>query len=176
MTDSTTALMPYDFETAEIRQVGLVLAGQAEALVITDDETDLAAKTVLALVTKGLRQAKTRHDEVKEQPLAECNAIDARAKAEAEAAAAQARGEEPAPTPEPEPAAPLPAIPVTQAVTRTEAGTVGMVKTRGYKVVDESKIPREYWLLDVARIAREYKSGGDVPGCAEDITYAPRTR
>jgi len=49
------------------------------------------------------------------------------------------------------------------------------VKTRGYKVVDEAKIPREFWLLDTARIAKTYKAGDDVPGCEEDITYSTRT-
>ena len=50
-----------------------------------------------------------------------------------------------------------------------------MVKKRGYKVVDESQIPRAYWILDTARIAKWYAGGGDVPGCEEEITYSPRT-
>ena len=219
----STEIQSYDFEAAAIREAGLELATQAEALVITDDETDAGAKTVLAIVTKGLKQAKARHDEVKAEPLAKCNAIDAafndayapfkraktligakvgvyyaaqkaieeaarreaerlereafvaRAKAEAEAAAAQKRGEEPAPASEPVPIAPPAVIPVAQAVTRTEAGTVGMVKTRGFVIVEKSQIPIEYWTLDVAKIARTYKAGGDVEGCVEDITYSPRT-
>lgn len=219
----STEIQQFDFEAAAIRETGLALATQAEALVITDDETDAGAKTVLAYVTKGLKQAKTRHDEVKAEPLAKCNAIDAafryayepfetakktigaktgpyyaakiaakeaaqreaerlereafaaRAKAEAEAAAAQKRGEEPPPAPEPAQVVPAAPIPVAQAVTKTEAGTVGMVKTRGYKIVDPELIPRDYFTLDAARLAREYKAGGDVTGCKENITYAPRT-
>ena len=224
MTPTTeTALQPYDREAAQIREAGLALATQAEALVITDDVTDAGAKTVLAYVTKGLKQAKARHDEAKAESLAKCNAIDAafndayepfkaarktvdekagvyyaakiaaeeaarreaeraereaaaaRAKAEAEAAAAAKRGEEPTPASEPIQVVPTAPIPVAESVTRTEAGTVGMVKTRGYKVVDEAKIPREFWLLDTARIAKTYKAGDDVPGCEEDITYSTRT-
>ena len=219
----TTAIQPYDFEAATIRETGLELVAQAEALVIEDDVDDAVAKTVLAVVTKGLRAAKARHDELKAPALAECTAIDtafrdavapfkaaqnligkkagdyfkvkkdiedaarreeerlereadaARVKAEAEAAAAQARGEEPAPAPEPAPTAVAVPIPVAQAVTKTAAGTVGMVRTRGYRVVDEAQIPRSYFLRDDARIAREYKAGDDVPGCIEDITYLPRT-
>jgi len=219
----TTAVQPYDFEAATIHETGLVLVAQAEALVIEDDVDDAVAKTVLAIVTKGLRAADARRVELKAPALAECTAIDtafrdattpfktakdliskkasdyfkvkrdaedaarreaerlereaaaARAKAEAEALAAQARGEEPAPTPEPPPAAVAVVVPVAQAVTKTEAGTVGMVKTRGYKIVDEAQIPHEYWLLDTARIARVYKAGGNVRGCEEDITYSPRT-
>lgn len=219
----STAIQSFDFEAAAIRETGLALATQAEALVITDDETDVGAKTVLAYVTKGLKQAKARHDEVKAEPLAKCNAIDAafndayepfktakdligkktgvyfaakktkeeadrreaeriereamaaRAKAEAEAAAAAKRGEDPAPAPEPVQVAPVAPIPVAQAVTKTEAGTVGMVKTRGFQVVDQEQIPRAFFLLDVKRIAAIYKSGGDVPGCEEDITYSTRT-
>lgn len=96
MTPTETALQPYVFEAAQIREAGLVLAAQAEALVITDDET--------------------------------------------------------------------------------EAGTVGMVKTRGFQVVDLERIPRSFFLLDTKRIAAIYRNGGDVPGCEEDISYAPRTR
>jgi len=216
---TTTALKPYDFEVAEIRSLGLQLAEQAEAFVITSDEDDAAAKAVLASVDKGLRAAKARHDEIKAPALAECNAIDeafreatdpfksarltlaiktgdwtkaveaakeaakreeerrerealaARLKAEAEAAA---KGE---PAPElPAPVAKPAPVPATPAVVHTDAGSVGMVKIRGYRVVDETQIPREYWLLDVKRLAREYKAGDDVPGCVEDITYKPRTR
>ena len=219
MTPTTeTALQPYDREAAQIREAGLALATQAEALVITDDVTDAGAKTVLAYVTKGLKQAKARHDEAKAESLAKCNAIDAafndayepfkiakaiigtkagvyfaakkakeeaarreaeriereaaaaRAKAEAEAKAA---GQEPAPVPTPVVVAP---VEVAQAVTKTEAGTVGMVKTRGYRIVDEAQIPREFWTLDTAAIGKVYRSGKDVPGCVEDITYVPRTR
>jgi len=217
----STEIQSYDFEAAQIRETGLELATQAEALVIHDDVTDAGAKFVLAIVTKGLKQAKARHDEVKAEPLAKCNAIDAafndayepfktakdtigkktgvyhkakidadeaarreaeriereafvaRAKAEAEAAAAVKRGEEPAPAPVQ--VAPPAVIPVVQAVVKTEAGTVGMVKHRDYKVVDEAKIPRAYWILDTARIAKWYRDGGDVPGCEEEITYSPRT-
>jgi len=219
----STSIQSFDFEAAQIREAGMALATQAEDLFIIDDDTDFAAKTVLALVTKGLRQAKARHDEVKEEPLAKCNAIDtafrdayqpfqaakdtintktgayyktkveaeeaarreaeriereamaARAKAEAEAVAAAQRGEEPTPAPEPVQVAPAAPIPVAQAVTKTEAGTVGMVRTRGYKVINESQIPRDYFLLDAARLTREYKAGRDVPGCEEDITYTTRT-
>lgn len=219
----TTALEPYDFEAASIREAGLALATQAEALVITDDETDAGAKTVLAIVTKGLKQAEARRVDLKAPALAVCQAIDtafgdatapfktakaligtkagvyfaakkakeeaarreaerierealaAKAKAEAEAAAAQKRGEEPVPAPEPVPVAPPAVIPVAQAVTKTEAGTVGMVKMRGYKIVDEAQIPHEFWLLDTARIARAYAGGDDVAGCEENVTYRPRT-
>jgi|SRR5665647_264741 len=219
----STALQPYSFEAAEIQAVGDSLRDQAEALVISDDETDIGAKTVLAIVTKGLKAAEARRVELKAPALAECQAIDtafgdatapfktakaligtktgeyfktkkdaeeaarreaeriereafvARAKAEAEAAAAQKRGEEPAPTPEPVEVAPVAVIPVAEAITKTEAGTVGMVKKRGYKVVDYTQIPRSYWLLDTARVAKEYAGGGDVAGCEEDITWNPRT-
>lgn len=219
----TTALQPYDFEAATIREAGLELATQAEALVISDDETDVGAKTVLAIVTKGLKAAEARRVELKAPALAECQAIDtafgdatapfksakaligtktgvyfaakkdeeeaarreaerlereamaARAKAEAEAAAAQKRGEEPPPAPEPVQVVPTPPIPVAEAVTRTEAGTVGMVKTRGFRIVDEAQIPHDYFLIDVGRIAKKYAAGGDVAGCKENITYSPRT-
>lgn len=73
----STALVPYEVEVAQIRENGLTLAGQAEALVITDDETDAAAKTVLAAVTKALKRADERRKEVKAPALAECTAIDA---------------------------------------------------------------------------------------------------
>lgn len=73
----STEVQQYDFEAAAIRETGLELAAQAEALVIHDDVTDAGAKFVLAIVTKGLKQAKARHDEVKAEPLAKCNAIDA---------------------------------------------------------------------------------------------------
>lgn len=220
----TTALQPYDFEAAAIREAGLALATQAETLVITDDETDAGAKTVLAYVTKGLKAAEARRVELKAPALAECQAIDtafgdatapfktakatigtkagvyfaakkakeeaarreaeriereafaARAKAEAEAAAAQKRGEEPVPAPEPVEVVPAAPIPVARAVTKTEAGTVGMVEHRGYEVVNETEIPRMYWVLDTVSLAKTYRSGADVPGCKEVITYAPRTR
>lgn len=219
----STEIQQFDFEAAAIREMGLALATQAEALVITDDETDVGAKTVLAIVTKGLKAAEARRVELKAPALAECQAIDtafgeatapfktaketigaktgeyfkakkaaeeaarreaerlerealaAKAKAEAEAAAAAKRGEEPAPAPEPVQVSPAAPIPVVQAVTKTEAGTVGMVKTRGYKIVDEANIPRQYWLLDTSRLAQTYKAGNDVPGCEEEITYSPRT-
>lgn len=214
----TTALQPYDVEVATIRETGLALAEQVEALVIADDETDAVAKTALAVVTKGLKAANDRRVELKAPALAKCKTIDAafktatepwetakrlisskagiyfaakkakeeadrreaerrereavaaRAKAEAEAKAA---GEEPSPAPAPVVAAP---IEVAQTVTKTEAGTVGMVKNRGYKIVDETKIPREYYVLDEKRIAFIYRSGGVVDGCEEVITYVPRTR
>jgi len=222
-----TALQPYDFEAAAIREDGITLATQAEALVISDDETDVGAKTVLAIVTKGLKAAEARRVELKAPALAECQAIDtafgdatapfetakaligtkageyfkakkdaeeaarreaeriereamavrvkAEAEAEAEAFEAAWRGEKPAPTPEPVEVVPVAPIPVTQATTKTWAGTVGMVKKRSYRVVDEAKIPHEFWLLDGARIAKVYAAGDDVPGCEEDITYSPRT-
>ena len=97
-------------------------------------------------------------------------AATARAKAEAEAAAAGApRAPEAV-------VAPPAAVPATQSVTRTEAGDVGMAKLRGFRVVYEDQIPREFWTLDTAAIGKVYRSGGDVPGCVEDITYVPRTR
>lgn len=219
----STEIQSYDFEVAEIRERGFAMVAVAEALEITDDDTDRDAKTVLALVTKNLKQAEARRVELKAPHLAKCQAIDtafgdatapfkttkaligtkageyfkakkdkeeaarreaerierealaAKAKAEAEATAAQKRGEEPPPVPEPVEVAPAAPIPVAQAVTKTEAGTVGMVKTRGFVIVEKSQIPIEYWTLDVAKIARTYKSGGDVPGCEEDITYSTRT-
>jgi hypothetical protein len=61
-------------------------------------------------------------------------------------------------------------------VTRTEAGTVGMVKTRGFAILDRTKIPIQFWTLNESAIAKVYKAGGDVPGCVENVTYAPRTR
>jgi hypothetical protein len=219
----TTEIQPFDFEAAAIREAGLALATQAEALVITDDETDAGAKTVLAYVTKGLKQAKARHDEVKAEPLAKCNAIDAafndayepfktakatigakagiyfaakkaaeeaarreaerierealvaRAKAEAEAAAAAKRGEEPVPAPEPVQVASVVPIPVAQAVTKTEAGTVGMVEHRDWDVADEALIPRKYFILDTARIGKEIRAGDEIRGIRVVITYTTRT-
>lgn len=222
MTDST-ALQSYDFEVAEIRETGLALATQAEALVITDDETDLAAKTVLAIVRKGLKAADARRIEIKAPALAECTTIDtafrdalasykaadktigaktgvyfaakraveeaarreaerlereafvARAKAEAEVAAAKKRGEEPAPTPGPAPDVSLAPIPVAQAVTKTEAGTVGMVEHRDWEVADEAQIPRKFFILDTARISKEIRAGGEIAGIRVVLTYTPRT-
>lgn len=222
MTEST-ALQGYNFEAADIREAGLALATQAEALVISDDETDAGAKTVLAYVTKGLKAAEARRVELKAPALAECQAIDtafgdatapfkmakaligakagkyfaakkakeeaarrdaeriereamaAKAKAEAEAAAAAKRGEEPAPAPEPVVDAPRAFIPATEAVTKTEAGSVGMVEHRDWVVTDEALVPREYFIFDTARIGKEIRAGGEIPGIKVLITYQPRT-
>lgn len=210
-------LQPYDALGAERELVAQGLKEQAEALVIIDDETDAVAKSVLAVVTKDLREAEDLRKQLKAPALQVCQDIDAafkaatttfkaakdiiakktgayfaekkraedaanaarerevreaaaaRAKAEAEAAAAGA------PAPEPVAAPPAP-VPVTQSVTRTLAGDVGMAKLRGYKVVDEALVPREFWTLDTAAIGKVYRSGGDVPGCVEEIAYVPRTR
>ena len=217
MTTTGLELQPYDALGAERELVAQGLKEQAEALVIIDDETDAAAKAVLAVVTKDLREAEDLRKQLKAPALQVCQDIDAafkaatttfkdakdilakktgayfaekkraedaanaqrerevreaaaaRAKAEAEAAAAGA------PAPEPVTAPPAP-VPATQSVTRTEAGDVGMAKLRGFKVVDDAQIPREFWTLDTAAIGKVYRSGGDVPGCVEDITYVPRTR
>jgi hypothetical protein len=219
----TTEIQSYDFEAAAIREAGLELATQAELLEIVDDETDVGAKTVLAYVTKGLKQAKARHDEVKAEPLAKCNAIDAafndayepfkrakaligakagvyfaakraveeaarreaerldreafaaRAKALAEVAEAQKRGEESMPLLEPVQVAPAAPIPIAEAVTRTEAGTVGMVEQRDWVVTDEALVPREYFIFDTARIGKEIRAGGEIPGIKVLITYTTRT-
>jgi hypothetical protein len=212
-------LQPYDYdvEGAERELVAQGHKASAEALVIVDDETDKAAKTVLAIITNDLTEAENLRVEYKAPFLKPCQEIDAafkgatttfkaakdiiakktgiyyaakkkaedednaarerevreaaaaRAKAEAEAAAAGA------PAPEPVVAPPAP-VPATKSVTRTEAGDVGMAKLRGFKVVDEDQIPRAYWTLDTAAIGKAYRSGGEVPGCVEDITYVPRTR
>jgi len=210
-------LQPYDVEGAERELVAQGHKASAEALVIVDDETDAEAKTVLAIITKDLKEAEDLRVATKAPHLKVCQDIDAafkgatttlkaakdiiakktgayfaakkraedeanaarerevreaaaaRAKAEAEAAAAGA------PAPEPVVAPPAP-VPATQSVTRTEAGDVGMAKQRGFKIVDEAAIPREFWLLDVGMLRKVYRSGGDVPGCVEDITYVPRTR
>ena len=45
---------------------------------------------------------------------------------------------------------------------KTKADAVGMVAGRGFRVVDEAKIPHEYWILDLLRIRQCYKTGGDV--------------
>lgn len=221
---TTTALQPYDFETAAIREAGLALAAQAEALVIADDETDAGAKTVPAYVTKGLKAAEARRVELKAPALAECQAIDtafsnatfpfktakdligrkagvyfavkkaaeeaarreaeriereamaARAKAEVEEAEAEARGEHPALTALHALVVPAAPIPVAQAVTKTEAGTVGMAEHRTWEVADEAQIPREYFVLDEARIGKEVRGGGEIPGIKVVVNYVPRTR
>jgi predicted RNase H-like nuclease len=218
MTPTGLELQPYDVEGAERELVAQGHKASAEALVIVDDATDAEAKTVLAIITKDLKEAEDLRVATKAPHLKVCQDIDAafkeavttfkaakdiiakktgayfadkkkaedekilareremreaataRAKAEAEAAAAGApRAPEAV-------VAPPAAVPATQSVTRTEAGDVGMAKLRGFRVVYEDQIPREFWTLDTAAIGKVYRSGGDVPGCVEDITYVPRTR
>jgi len=91
-------------------------------------------------------------------------------RAERERIAAAAAGR---PQAEAAPAAPLPQAPPTTV--KTEAGRVTMVERRGFQIVDPDQIPREYMLPDRVRIGEVYRSGGDVPGCKEDVTYVPRT-
>jgi hypothetical protein len=214
----TDTLQLYSREVAAIAAAGNELAVQAEALVITDDDADAAAKTVLATVTKGLKTAEDRRKELKAPALAECKAIDdafktalapwagakttiaqktgtyyaekkrledeqrreaeriereaasARRKAEEEAAAA---GAPPPPPPTPEPVAMVESI---QSVTRTDAGTVGMVEKRDWELVDVTAVPRDYFILDTARIGKEIRAGGAIPGIKVVISYVPRTR
>jgi hypothetical protein len=78
---------------------------------------------------------------------------------------------------EPAPAAEPPvAIEKVETITRTESGTVGMAEHRTWEVVDEAAIPREYFVLDEARVGKEIRAGGEIPGIKVVITYVPRTR
>ena len=214
----TTTLQVYDSETVAIRYAGLVLAAQAEAFIIEDDETDVIAKTVLAAVTKGIKSADARRVELKAPALAECKAIDAAfsdaiapyksakdiiakktgayfaekkareeaARREAERAEREAAEErrqaelaaifsDVAPQEEPPPEPPA-VIEKVEAVTRTAAGTVGMAEHRTWEIADEAAIPREYFVLDEARVGREIRGGGEIPGILVVVTYVPRTR
>lgn len=110
----------------------------------------------------------------KQKAEAEQAALRERERAEREVAEAQrvamAAGQ-PAPEPQALPA-PLPA-PVF-ATTKTAAGDVSMVAHRGFQIVDEAQIPREYLVIDRVKIGDVYRKGGDVTGCREDVTYTPR--
>lgn len=108
---------------------------------------------------------------------AEEAALRERERVEREAAAARRAAEAagrvaPPPAHDEIPPAPAPVV----ATTKTAAGDVGMARQRGFQIVDEAQIPREYFALDRVRIAEVYRKGGDVPGCKEEITYIPRTR
>ena len=218
MTEITTDLTPYSVEVATIRATGLELAIQAEAFEIIDDAADTAAKTVLAIVTKGLKAADARRVELKAPALAECKAIDAAFKEAAEPyaaakdtiakktgtyfaakraaeedarlmeerrvreqLAAQRKAEEEAaaanqPAPEPAPIAKVAPIAAAETVTRTDAGTVGMVEHRSARVVDLAQIPREYLVPDMAAINAAVRAGTHVPGTEVLVEYKPRTR
>jgi hypothetical protein len=78
----------------------------------------------------------------------------------------------PAPAPVDLPPAPAPVA----TTTKTAAGDVSMVAHRGFQIVDESEIPREYLVPDRVKIGEVYRKGGDVAGCVEDVTYTPRAR
>lgn len=208
----STVVQPYDAVVAQIAAAGTELATKAEAFVIKTDDDDLAAKAVLATVTKGLKAADERRKVYKAPALVECNTIDSafktatapwesakktlaektgeyhKAKIEAEQAAlrereraereaAEGRRTRTVDGPPSPPPVDLPPAPAPVATTaKTAAGDVSMVRNRGYQIVDETKIPREFWTLDCVRIAEIYRKGGDVPGCCEEITYTPRTR
>jgi hypothetical protein len=211
-------VQPYSAEVAAIAAAGTNLQRQAEAFVITTDNDDLDAKTMLAQVRKGLKRAEDRRKEVKAPHLAMCNEIDAafktalapwsaadkaiatkagayhkakieaeqaalreRERAEREAAEAARRAAGPMmvdgqPLPPAPPVELLPAPAPVVATTKTAAGDVGMARHRGFQIVDEAQIPREYLVVDRVKLGKAYRDGLDVPGCKEDVTYVPRTR
>lgn len=212
----TTDVQTYVAGVAEAAARGMALQKQAEAFVITTDDDDAAAKTMLADIRGNLKSAEATRKLVKEPYLAAGKQIDdafktaagpwkaaettlvtktgayhkakieaeqaalrERERLEREAAEAQRKAEatrmadgQPLPPAPPVNQPPLPA-PVA-ATTKTAAGDVGMVKHRGFQIVDETQIPREYLVIDRVAIGKAYRDGLDVPGCKEDVTYTPR--
>lgn len=210
---TTTQVQPYSADVAAIAAHGAELQKQAEAFVITTDDDDAAAKTMLADVRGILKEAEAKRKEIKEPYLragkeideafktaaapwkaaegalvtktgayhkakveAEQAALRERERAEREAAREQVRqlvdGQPLAGSVEPTlPPAPAPVA----TTTKTAAGDVSMVAHRGFQIVDESQIPREYLVPDRVKLAKAYRDGLDVPGCKEDVTYTPRS-
>jgi len=73
----TVKLQPYSAEVAAIAARGAELQTQAEAFVITCDDDDLAAKTMLAEVRSMLKEADAKRKQVKEPYLRAGKEIDA---------------------------------------------------------------------------------------------------
>ena len=155
----------------EVKAPHLAMCNEIDAAFKTALAPWSAADRAIATKTGAYHKAKVEAEEaaLRERERAEREAAEAARRA---AGSMMADGQPLPPAPPVElPPAPAPVA----ATTKTTAGDVGMARHRGFQIVDELKIPRQFWDLNRVRIAEVYRKGGDVPGCIEDITFVPRT-
>lgn len=65
-------------------------------------------------------------------------------------------------------------IPANQI--KTETGNISFTTKRTPVLVDESKVPDEYWILDEVKIGKIIRAGGEVPGYRVNIEKVPTVR
>lgn len=59
---------------------------------------------------------------------------------------------------------------------KTDSSSLGLKKAGVCKIVDESKIPDEYWVIDMVKLSKVVKAGVEVPGTKLEYDYTTASR
>ena len=60
--------------------------------------------------------------------------------------------------------APAPIVSAPVKTVETEAGAVSARKIKKWRLVDAGQVPKEYWMLDEAKIGKVVRAGAEIPG------------